>query len=310
MNEHDMPTYSSEVSMGEKGRIIVEDVIQNSLNWLFREIVKADLGIDAFVEIIDDSKKTTGKIFAVQIKCGHSYFLESDQDGYVYRGELKHLNYWLSLPIPTVLIMCNPDPRICHWAHITPANARRSPLGWKVTVPFDQTLDLENKINLNLIVRSPQPSDVIPLSLYKLVREKFPNIEIAQDLETPRDFWGFEFLAKLDGGMVCITYVYKPTLAFSSADIAEVMSRREVCMKNCAWDVYGPTPKVILFFIAHCKEELELDADLLDSISREPDLTHFSLMCDLDFGVSLTEIDDNGRYIFSYDTHESKGFIG
>lgn len=206
MTVDEYPEYSENAALGDKGRRIVESIIRDSFGWLFREIEKDDLGIDAFVEILLKDRNSHGRLFAMQIKCGPSYLSEMTADGYVYRGNLKHLNYWMNYSLPVVLVLCDDSTRTCYWVQITPANVERTPKGWKVVVPFSQTLSAAMASRLEWVTERPQPNDFIPLALYRLLHEKFARISINPELETPRDFSGFDFMAHLDNKLVLITY--------------------------------------------------------------------------------------------------------
>ena len=75
-------------------------IFSKELNWIFREQTVSDYGIDAHAEIKDDEGNPTGKLIALQIKSGKSYFIKKG-DGYVYRGKIRHLKYWESHCLPS-----------------------------------------------------------------------------------------------------------------------------------------------------------------------------------------------------------------
>jgi len=303
MDEKQFPQYSSDAYLGNKGRRLVENAVHESMGWLFREVAKDDLGIDGFVEVIREDKRSTGRLFATQIKCGHSYLAERTDEGYVYRGRLEHLNYWIEFSLQVVLMLCDPDTNDCYWVEITPANVVRLEQGWKVVVPRSQKLTKENKWRLELVVSQPQAKDIIPLALYRLLVEKFHKIVIAPELETPHDFWGFEFLARLDGAqdeLTLITHIYKPTESFAPADVDEILHRRDVCAGLCGWNRPADIPKIIVFFIAHKVEQLQLSQELVTHLANQPDISYFRAVCDFVFGVSLAEIDSDNEYILFY----------
>jgi hypothetical protein len=52
----------------------VEGVVLKEFGWLFREQAVSDYGIDAHVEEVDSDNKPTGKLVALQIKSGPSFF--------------------------------------------------------------------------------------------------------------------------------------------------------------------------------------------------------------------------------------------
>ena len=57
----------------------------------------------------------TGQLLACQIKCGASFFKESNRWGYVYRGEEKHFNYLANYPIPVIIVICNRETKEAFW---------------------------------------------------------------------------------------------------------------------------------------------------------------------------------------------------
>jgi hypothetical protein len=278
----------------------VESIIEDKFKWLFREIPKDDLGIDAFVELLRGDRKTRGRLFAVQIKCGTSYFSESNEAGFVYRGELKHLNYWVGYALPVLLVLCDPTTELCYWAHVAPSYVTRTPAGWKIIIPRSQTLTLDHKTELEIVTQPPQPTDLISLALYRLVIEKFPGIVIAQDIETPRDFCNFDYLANMDDGFAVITYLYKPVEAFTIKDIDEVLKKRDECARSCGWAVDGPWPRVILFFVAENIPRLVLGDELITYLSEKKEISYYRLKCDFRFGIWLTELNDSNEPIEMY----------
>lgn len=67
--------------------------IINQLGMIFREQPTDDYGIDAQIETMENGC-ATGKLIAVQIKSGESYFNEITNDYIIYRGERKHYEYF------------------------------------------------------------------------------------------------------------------------------------------------------------------------------------------------------------------------
>lgn len=125
---------------------------------------------------------------------------------------------------------------------------------------------------------------------------------IAQELETPHDFWGFNYLAHLGDDLVLITYIFKPQGAmFSTADIDDVLSRRDQCCRLCGWEVHGPTPRILLFLVAETLEQLKLTEELKAYIAMKTEITCYRLECSFSYGISLTELDENDEWIQVYE---------
>lgn len=83
-------------------------IFTRDLHWIFRELPVPDIGIDALVEVVSEGE-ATGEWIALQVKSGESFFREKSAEGFVYRGDADHLEYWLNLPIPTLLVLCSSE---------------------------------------------------------------------------------------------------------------------------------------------------------------------------------------------------------
>jgi Domain of unknown function (DUF4365) len=83
-----LPSYGGRARQADKGVRMVADAVADKLGWIFREQSHADLGIDAHVEIIKDGRGT-GRLIALQIKSGPSWFRQKTDTGWVYHGGLS-----------------------------------------------------------------------------------------------------------------------------------------------------------------------------------------------------------------------------
>src|SRR5262249_14901547 len=132
--------------------------------------------------------------------------------------------------------------------------------------------------------------------------EKFHHIVIAQELETPHDFWGFNYLAHLDGSLVIITYVFKPQGAtFSITDIDDVLHRRDVCARGCGWDLYPPSPRILLFLVAEDAEQLKLTVEFKAYLATKTEISSYRIHCSFSYGIYLSELDEHDEFIQLYE---------
>lgn len=75
------PVVTETSETGAKGVRIVDAIVHDELRWLFRPRERRDLGIDGEIELVDkqdEKRRGTGRLIAVQIKCGESFFSEED----------------------------------------------------------------------------------------------------------------------------------------------------------------------------------------------------------------------------------------
>jgi|SRR5450755_1209115 len=102
--------------------------------WLFREQPTHDYGIDAHVEIVSD-ERPTGKLIALQIKAGPSFFAEESRDAFIFRTDDKHIAYWVGHSMPVVIILYNPETKQAFWQHVARDTVETTGKGWKLLVP-------------------------------------------------------------------------------------------------------------------------------------------------------------------------------
>lgn len=117
-----------------QGVALVQSLTVNDLRWLFREQAVSDVGIDAHLEIVVEGR-ATGRLLALQIKSGDSYFREPVQDGFVYRSDLEHLDYWLNHSLPVFVVICKPGTGEAYWQVVSDQTFIRTNTGWKMLIP-------------------------------------------------------------------------------------------------------------------------------------------------------------------------------
>lgn len=119
--------------------------------YIFREQPISDYGIDAQIEVVE-GETVTGKLIALQIKTGASWFQESTEDGYVFRGGNEHLKYWIEHSLPVLIILHNPDTNISFWQAIKTENVIPTNKAWKIIVPKIQRINPGMEVDLKRLV--------------------------------------------------------------------------------------------------------------------------------------------------------------
>lgn len=111
------------------------------LKWIFREQPTSDYGIDAQAEKLNSDGTAGGKLIALQIKTGASYFRRRG-DGYVYYGEARHREYWTNHSLQVFLILHDPQIGLTLWQRIERHLIEEGKDGrWSIAIPANQTLD-------------------------------------------------------------------------------------------------------------------------------------------------------------------------
>jgi len=111
-----------------------------SMGWIFREQQISDFGVDAHAEPKVDNAPT-GQLVALQIKSGKSYFQKRGEN-FVFRGEQRHLDYWLNHALPVFIILYNPETDLAVWQRVERNLVLEQDDGrWSIEIPPDQVLD-------------------------------------------------------------------------------------------------------------------------------------------------------------------------
>lgn len=98
------------------GVLFVESVV-NAHGSIFRPVhQETDVGIDGYIELVN-VEEASGRLIAVQIKSGNSYFSEQNHE-FVVSVDQRHLDYWESYMVPIVLICYSPSQDVGAWASI------------------------------------------------------------------------------------------------------------------------------------------------------------------------------------------------
>lgn len=234
MTHNKLPRYSDEDYLGDKGVRLVDQIISERLRWIFRDLRKADLGVDAQIELVNPERRGTGRLIAAQIKCGESFFSESTDAGFVFRGKSKHLRYWIEHSLPVIVIICDPNSEECYWQEASAANTTPLKNGWKLTIPRGNVLNGESEYALSNIAGRPQHSDIVTALLYGFLHEKFTRkIEICTTFELPRDYYKYAYLAKIENELVMIDVHHDQFGLVQVDDLAEIVRWKDYNAEQC-----------------------------------------------------------------------------
>jgi hypothetical protein len=136
------------------GLLLVEQRIVEELRWIFRNQPVSDFGIDAHLEVVQH-ESATGRLVAMQIKSGPSYFREETEETIVYRGDPEHLRYWLQHSLPVIVILADPAGRRCYWQVVREDLVTETERGWKMVIPKTQVLDASARAALAELAAGP-----------------------------------------------------------------------------------------------------------------------------------------------------------
>ena len=110
-------------------------------DWLFREQAIHDWGIDAHVEPKKNSRPV-GRLIALQIKAGPSWFSSEDESGVRHSISDWHMEYWLRHQLPVFIILHDPRADTTIWQKVERHLLKRSRRGsWFIRIPRSNVLD-------------------------------------------------------------------------------------------------------------------------------------------------------------------------
>ena len=136
-----MPKRRPSARVGSAGVTHTALAVEDELGWLFREQPTEDFGIDAHAEVVD-ADNVTGRLLALQIKSGQSWFRESAPGGWWYRPDKDHVAYWLDHSLPVAVVLYDEASKTCFWQLISRDTLQQTKTGgWRVLVPNTQVLD-------------------------------------------------------------------------------------------------------------------------------------------------------------------------
>lgn len=104
---------------------------------IFRETLTQDHGVDGEIELLLD-RKATGRLIATQVKCGQSYLGESNEQGFIFRFDKKHFDYWINHSLPVIVVLVDHEAEICYWGEICSTSSEQTGQGYKTLIPWAQ----------------------------------------------------------------------------------------------------------------------------------------------------------------------------
>ncbi|WP_293156145.1 MULTISPECIES: DUF4365 domain-containing protein [unclassified Microcoleus] len=128
-------------SRTERIGVAATNLLFETLGWIFREQPIEDYGIDAHVEVVE-SNTATGKLIALQIKSGKSWFKQKTTDGFVFYVNTEHLEYWQKHSLPVMVVLYDDEEKIAYWQAVNSSNVQKTNKAWKLIIPFEQQINI------------------------------------------------------------------------------------------------------------------------------------------------------------------------
>lgn len=289
--------------------------------WLFREQVISDYGVDAQVEIVEGNYPS-GKLIGLQIKSGVSYFEEKSGDFYVFRPDTKHVDYWLNLSIPMVLVLYDPKTKSAHVQPILKRTLKKAGRAWKILVPRANAFESPIELLKQLTHLTQPPSDVRRLNRLRADRKWMELLDNGSTVVLTFDDWANKSLPRyqlnLKGGGYKETW---PTVYSPGTDVEAMLehyfpwasfqvdleAHREGSEGQYEADCYmcrdSDTGEAQYF---EEFDEWYVEPTGLVPVSEDGEVAHYRLLLSLnEFGENFLQIDD---FLLDPSIRDSIGF--
>lgn len=116
MRDEGLTRFSESDRTSEEGIIFVSGLV-NRLGWIWREVLKHDVGIDGYIEIVEEAE-ATHRLIEVQVKSGESYIRQETQANFRFTTDAEHLKYWMKSAIPVIIVVYSPTKQVGYWVHV------------------------------------------------------------------------------------------------------------------------------------------------------------------------------------------------
>ncbi|MCR4817324.1 MAG: DUF4365 domain-containing protein [Fretibacterium sp.] len=127
-----------EVPNGERMGIYTASRLTARLpDLIFREQRSGDTGLNAHLEVVEEYPKM-GKMVGLQVRSESGSEIERTARGYVCRGEMAHVAYWLQHSLPVIVMVYERGQDRLLWEAVTPETIEISGQHWELLVPYDQ----------------------------------------------------------------------------------------------------------------------------------------------------------------------------
>lgn len=308
--DNKLPLYPNSEELGAKGVRMVADSIEDKLHWIFRPNGKSDVGIDGEIEKVYEDKRSSGKLIAVQIKCGPCYFKEKTEKGFVYRCRPETVNYWLGLSLPVILCLCDDQNDEIYWCHITVETITKLKANYKIEVPFENTLTQNSKFDLERVLDSTVSiQQIVDAAVFMHLHERYKRkVEICPITEEPEDFHNLSFISEINGKLYIVGAIIDKYGYIDKAELLEKIRLYHENRNSCGWSACDLESKFLVFFVSESENNLQLSDEVLSILSDNSNEIEFErLLLSKEF-ISATLITKDGRPVYFYNEDGSGTF--
>ncbi|WP_291590091.1 DUF4365 domain-containing protein [Comamonas sp. UBA7528] len=231
------PSIRKSTRTGEEGVNAVSSTVNNKFGWIFRRNHNEhDFGIDGYIDVVTDSGAVTGQCLAIQIKTGKSFLRDGGAAGFTFYGELKHLNYYLNIPMPVLIVIHDDTSGKTYWQHFSQSRTDGTPTGWKMSIPRENIFESDKSRLLEIV--GPPKDHLESLKSHWAFNDKLSRYDFIHYAVDREDIEGgnvgpvIDFFRRIEtSDALCRKFQGRVELSISGydADRRELWEIREVC---------------------------------------------------------------------------------
>lgn len=110
------------------------------MGWICRDQPAEDNGVDAHLELRTEGK-ATGRLIAVQVKTGPSYFTEQTESHVIFRCNIEKRDYWVKHTLPVIIALVPIDDGPILWKLASSDAFESTGKDFKALIPKTQPFD-------------------------------------------------------------------------------------------------------------------------------------------------------------------------
>lgn len=167
------------------GIYAAERLTSNLSGVIFREQRVGDTGLNAHLELIEEYPRM-GKMTGLQIRLDTDENIEKTSRGYVCKGEMPHVAYWLQHALSVLVMVYEQKNDRLLWNVITAETIDINNNNWNLLVPYDEG-HVYSTETIDIIADLPCYSPY--LARLALARPWMQLIESGRDIIIEMDEW-------------------------------------------------------------------------------------------------------------------------
>lgn len=127
---------------GDVGINTISTIVNDELKYIFRKNYdKQKFGIDAYIDIVSESKKITGEALALHIIDSNSIFIKKVLDQYFFCGKDDYIESFTHSTVPVFILVHDQQNEIVYWTLFDKEELIYSNDGWILTIPHANVFD-------------------------------------------------------------------------------------------------------------------------------------------------------------------------